>query len=315
MASAPESTTAPESTETAAEPIATVIDPDLVDQLGLNNPYFDTATVMNFVVVYGLKLLSAIAIFMIGKWLAKKATRWVEKMMNRSKIDPTLSSFAGNILYIMVLGFVVIAALSQLGVETTSLAAVIAAAGLAIGLALQGSLSNFAAGVLIIFFRPFKNGDFIEAAGMMGTVEEINIFTTHVKSLNNQEIIVPNAKITSDNIINYSRKDTRRIDLTFGIGYDDDIRKAKDILAELIAKDERILDEPEPQIMVSNLGESSVDIVCRPWVSTADWWDTRCDLLENAKIAFDNAGISIPYPQRDLHVITGDSKSISDKAA
>lgn len=251
---------------------------------------------------YGLKILIAIAIFLIGKWAAKKIVGFVQKLMRKGNVDETLIGFAGNVMYGLVLAFVVIAALSQMGVETTSLAAVIAAAGLAIGLALQGSLSNLAAGVMIILFRPFKNGDYIEAGGTAGTVEEINIFTTYMKTPDNCQVIVPNSQITDDVITNYSAKDQRRIDLVIGVGYGDDLAKAKKVLTKIIEGDKRVLKDPEPTIAVSELGDSSVNFVVRPWVSTADYWATKWDLTEQIKTTFDKEGISIPFPQRDVHI-------------
>ncbi len=251
---------------------------------------------------WGINILAAIAIFIIGKWVAKKLVGFIERAMLKSNVDKTLASFLGNILNVLALAFVVIAALSKLGVETTSLAAIFAAAGLAIGLSLQGSLSNLAAGVMIISFRPFKSGDFIEAAGIMGVVEEINIFTTRMRSADNKEIIVPNGSLINGVITNYSARDTRRVDMVFGIGYNDDLRRAKDILQEMVANDDRVLPEPEPMIMVNALGESSVDIAVRPWVKAADYWPLYWDFMENVKLRFDAEGISIPFPQRDVHM-------------
>lgn len=253
---------------------------------------------------YALKGLIALVIFFVGKFLAKKAVDVAKAIMRKSKIDETLVSFAGNVLFGLAMAFVVIAALSQLGINTTSLAAVVAAAGLAIGLALQSSLSNLASGVMIILFRPFKIGDYIEAAGIAGTVEEISIFTTSMKTPDNKAIIVPNGSIISDNIINYSRKPTRRIDMVFGVGYDDDLKKVKDILTKIVQNEERILDEPEPVIAVHTLNESSVDLVCRPWVKSEDYWAVYWHLQESVKIAFDKDGISIPFPQRDMHIVS-----------
>lgn len=264
---------------------------------------FQLESISAIISMYAVKILIALAIFFIGKFIAKRVVKIVEKLMLKSKIDQTLVGFAGNILYGLALAFVVIAALSQLGINTTSLAAVIAAAGLAIGLALQGSLSNLAAGVMIILFRPFKINDYIEAAGTAGTVEEISIFTTHLKTPDNKSVIVPNGTIISGNIINYSAKPTRRIDLVFGVGYNDDLKKVKQVLTKIVEADKRILKEPEPVIAVHTLNESSVDFVCRPWVKTDDYWNVYWDLQENAKIAFDKEGISIPFPQRDMHIV------------
>ncbi|MFP4313032.1 MAG: mechanosensitive ion channel family protein [Alphaproteobacteria bacterium] len=270
--------------------------------------------------VYALKVLIALAIFFIGKFIAKRVVKILETLMRKSNIDNTLVSFAGNVIYGLALAFVVIAALSQLGINTTSLAAIVAAAGLAIGLSLQESLSNLASGVMIILFRPFKTGDYIEAAGTSGTVEEISIFTTHLKTPDNKCIIVPNGSIISGNITNYSAKPTRRIDLTFGIGYGDDLKKAKKILEKIVKDDKRILKEPEAVIAVSELADSCVNIVVRPWVNSADYWSVYFDLQENVKLQFDKEGISIPYPQQDMHIVydvkqDNEKKSASKKKA
>ncbi|MGD9331048.1 MAG: mechanosensitive ion channel, partial [Desulfobacterales bacterium] len=216
--------------------------------------------------------------------------------------DPTLQTFVGNMVYYALLTFVILAALSQIGIQTTSFIAVIGAAGLAVGLALQGSLANFAAGFLLIMFRPFKVGDFIEGAGVMGTVESLQIFTTQLRTPDNKKIIIPNASLTGDNIVNWSATGTRRVDMVFGIGYDDDIDRAKQVINEIIAADERILKDPKPQVAVSELADSSVNFVARPWVKTGDYWSVFFDTTEAVKKRFDAEGISIPYPQSDVHV-------------
>jgi len=262
----------------------------------------DPGVITTYAVEYGTALIMAAVIFILGRWVAGMVTRMTKLAMGRAKLDATLVSFLGNLVYGLLLAFVVIAALSQLGVETTALAAIFAAAGLAIGLALQGSLANFAAGVLLIAFRPFKVGDFVEMAGTAGVVEEVNIFTTHLRTGDNKAIIVPNAAVTGGIITNYSAKDTRRVDMVFGIGYDDDIKAAKQLLTRLVEADERILKDPAPTIAVAELGESSVDFVVRPWVKADDYWAVKFDLTETVKQEFDSAGISIPYPQRDVHV-------------
>ena len=252
--------------------------------------------------VYGLKVLAAIAIFIIGRWVAKGVRKLVERMMTKGKVDSTLVTFTSNMAYIGLLAFIVIAALGQLGIQTTSFIAILGAAGLAVGLALQGSLSNFAAGFLLIIFRPFKVGDLIEAAGVFGVVEAIQIFTTQLKTADNKTVIIPNAKLTDDNIVNWTVKGTRRVDMVFGIGYDDDIDKARSLMAEIIAEDSRILKAPTPQISVSELADSSVNFVVRPWVKVEDYWGVHFDLTEKIKKAFDANGVSIPFPQRDIHV-------------
>ncbi|MGA6925470.1 MAG: mechanosensitive ion channel domain-containing protein [Desulfosarcina sp.] len=252
--------------------------------------------------VYGLKLLAAIAIFIIGGWVAKGVVRFIERLMTRRNVDPTLISFVGNLSYVALLAFVIIAALNQLGIQTASFIAVLGAAGLAIGLALQGSLSNFAAGVLMIIFKPFKVGDYIEGAGVSGTVESIQIFTTQLKSPDNKTIIVPNSAITSDHIVNYSTKGTRRVDFVFGIGYGDDIDQARQIISNIIAQDERVYKDPEPVVVVSELADNSVNLTARVWSSSADYWDIFFDTTEKVKKAFDANGVSIPFPQRDVHL-------------
>lgn len=244
----------------------------------------------------------AAAILFGGIWLAKQIKKYVVLMMERRNVDALLASFSSNIVYVALVAFVVIAALSQLGIQTTSFVAIIGAAGLAVGLALQGSLANFASGVMIIAFRPFKVGDFIEAGGVAGVVEGIQIFSTQMRTGDNKAIIIPNAGITGGNITNYSAKDTRRVDMVFGIGYDDDIKKAKDLLLELIADDDRILKDPEAVVAVSELADSSVNFVVRPWVKSADYWGVLFDLTEAVKLRFDKEGISIPYPQQDVHL-------------
>ena len=242
------------------------------------------------------------AILLGGIWLAKRIKKYIVLIMERRNIDALLASFTSNIAYVALVAFVIIAALSQLGIQTTSFVAIIGAAGLAIGLSLQNSLSNFASGVMIIAFRPFKVGDFIEAGGVAGVVEGIQIFSTQMRTGDNKQIIVPNSSITGGNIVNYSAKDTRRVDMVFGIGYGDDIKKAKDILLKLLEEDERILKDPAPVVAVSELADSSVNFVVRPWVKSDDFWGVKFDYTENVKLTFDKEGISIPYPQQDVHL-------------
>ena len=234
--------------------------------------------------------------------MAKAIANFIRKMMTKSNTDQTLVKFVGSLSYIALLAFVVIAALNQLGIQTTSFIAILGAAGLAIGLALQGSLGNFAAGVLMIIFNPFKVGDFIEGAGVAGTVEKIQIFTTQLKTPDNKTIIVPNAKMTGDNITNYTMKGTRRVDFVFGIGYEDDIDKARKVIEDIIAADNRVLKDPAPMVAVSELADSSVNFVARAWTSADDYWGFYFETTENVKKQFDAGGISIPYPQRDIHV-------------
>ena len=252
--------------------------------------------------VFGVKILAALAVFIIGRWIVKYLGNLTRKVMEKRDVDPTLTKFVANLTYMALLTFVILAALGMLGIQTTSFIAVLGAAGLAIGLALQGSLSNFAAGILMIIFRPFKVGDFIEGAGVAGTVEEIQIFTTQLATPDNKTIIIPNAKLTADNIINYSAKGTRRADMVFGIGYADDIDKAREIILEILSNDERVLKDPPLQVAVSELADSSVNFVARAWVDAGDYWGVVFDATEAVKKRFDAENISIPFPQRDVHL-------------
>jgi len=254
-----------------------------------------------YVIPWGINIIFALLIFIIGRLVIKVVVSVIRRLLNKAKMDEILINFVCSILSTALLLFVIIAALNQLGVDTTSLIALLGAAGLAVGLALQSSLQNFASGVMLIVFRPFKTGDFVEAGGVSGTVERINIFSTQMRTGDNREIIVPNGKIYGDTITNYSARDTRRIDMVFGIGYDDDLKKASEILRSIVDSDERILKEPETLIAVSELADSSVNFIVRPWVKSSDYWAVKFDLLENVKLAFDEQGISIPYPQMDVH--------------
>jgi len=254
-----------------------------------------------YVVPWSINIAMAIAIFFVGKIVVNVLTTILHKLLTRSKMDSMLVEFVTSILRAILLLFVVIAALDQLGVDTTSLIALLGAAGLAVGLALQNSLQNFAAGVMLILFRPFKAGDFVEAGGTAGVVESISIFSSTFRTGDNKEVIVPNGSIYGGTITNYSARETRRIDMVFGIGYDDDIRKAKDLLQQLVTSDERVLADPAPVIAVSELADSSVNFIVRPWVKTGDYWAVYWDLTEKVKLEFDANGISIPFPQMDVH--------------
>jgi small conductance mechanosensitive channel len=254
------------------------------------------------VTAFGVKVIAAIAILVIGRWIAKALASFVRKLMNKAKVDAMLRRFVGNVVYVALLTFVVLAAINQLGIQTTSFIAVIGAAGLAIGLALQGSLSNFASGMLIIIFRPYKVGDYIEAGGTAGTVEEVQIFTTVLRSPDNKTIIVPNAQIMGGTITNYSAKPQRRVDLVASVGYNDNLDKVKQVLIDILAKDERVLKDPAPTIAIMELADSSINFVVRPWVNASDYWPLYFDLNERIKKRFDEEGISIPFPQRDVHV-------------
>ena len=255
-----------------------------------------------YLVAYGIPLLKALAVLVIGYFVAKIITGLIRRAMQRSQVDSTLIGFVGNLTYMALMVLVVISALGQLGVNTTSFAAVIGAAALAIGFALQGSLANFAAGVMLILFRPFKAGDFIEAGGVAGIVEEVQVFATVMRTGDNKRVIVPNGSITGGSITNYSANDKRRVDMVFGIGYGDDIAKAKQILTSIIEEDSRILKDPAPTIAVSELADSSVNFVVRPWCATGDYWAVMFDTTEKVKLQFDAAGVSIPFPQTDVHV-------------
>jgi small conductance mechanosensitive channel len=259
-------------------------------------------TLQQWTIFYGVRILAALAILVIGRIVAGAIKKVLARAMERSRVDTTLISFVTNVTYVALMAFVVIAAVGKLGVQTASFVAVIGAAGLAIGLALQGSLANFAAGVLMIIFRPFRVGDYIEGGGMAGTVEEISIFTTHLKSPDNRSIIVPNAKITSDSIVNYSAKEIRRVDLVAGVSYSDDIDKVKSVLWDIINSDERVLKDPAPTIALFELADSSVNFVVRPWVKSGDYWSFYFEIYEKIKKRFDAEGISIPFPQQDVHL-------------
>jgi len=253
--------------------------------------------------LYGLKVLGALVIFIVGRWVARLMRKLVRRLMDKAKADPTLVSFIGHLVYVLLMTFVIVAALGNLGVQTTSFIAVIGAAGLAVGLALQGSLANFAAGVLLIIFRPIKVGDFVEGAGQTGTVEEIGIFTTVIVTPDNRTVTIPNAKLTGDNIVNYTEKGTRRVDLVVGVSYGDDLKKVRKAIEEVLSKDDRILDDPAPTIGVVELGDNSVNFAVRPWCDAAEYWNVYFDTLEALKMHFDAKDISIPFPQHDVHMI------------
>jgi small conductance mechanosensitive channel len=250
---------------------------------------------------YGLKIIAAIIIFIVGKWVANKLTAFIKKMMTKAQVDKTLVEFSESIIYFTLLLMVIIASLNQLGVNTTSFVAVFGAATLAIGLALQGSFSNIGAAVLIILFRPFKVGDVIEAAGVTGEVTDINLFSTIITPVDKRMVIVPNSSIIGGNITNFSNRDTRRVDHVFGIGYDDDLKLAKETLMEIVKADSRVLAEPEPFVAVGELADASVNFTVRAWTTTDDYWGVYFDMLETVKLTFDEKGISIPYPQLDVH--------------
>lgn len=260
------------------------------------------AKLPEYLVTYGLRIIAAVLIFLVGRWVARLASRLVEKVMIKANVEPALAKFLRNICYFLILGFVIIAAIDKIGVQTTSLVAIIGAAGLAIGFALQGSLSNFAAGVMILIFKPFKAGDFVEAAGTLGSVVEVRIFNTILNHPDNRRIIIPNAQVTADKITNFTAIDKRRVDMVFGISYGDDIKKAKDVLMGILDSDPRVLKDPQPVVAVSELGDSSVNLVVRPWTKPADYWGVFFDTTEKGKVALETAGLTIPFPQRDIHM-------------
>ncbi|WP_432695768.1 mechanosensitive ion channel family protein [Marinobacterium sp. YM272] len=254
-----------------------------------------------YVVPWALNIAFALAIFFVGRWITKRLVNLCGRLMRRAKVDEMLINFVSSIISVLLLLFIIVAALGQLGVDTTSLIALVGAAGLAVGLALQDSLKNFAAGVLLIIFRPFREGDFVEVAGIAGIVEHVAIFNTVMRTGDNREVIIPNGGIYSDVITNYSKRDTRRVDMVFGISYDDDLRKAKKILMDILIADERVLKDPEPVVVVAALADSSVNFNVRPWVKTADYWAVLWDVTEQVKLRFDEEGITIPFPQMQIH--------------
>ena len=255
-----------------------------------------------YVIPWSINIAMAIVVFIVGRLIAKGLVKVLERLLVRAKVDTMLVEFIGSIASAALLLFVIIAALDRLGVNTTSLIAMLGAAGLAVGLALQGSLQNFASGVLLIIFRPFQVGNFIDAGGISGTVEKITIFNTILLTPDNREIIVPNGSVYSGTITNYSARATRRVDMVFGISYGDDIKKARDILMETLQADVRVLKDPAPNVALSELANSSVNFVVRPWVNSADYWDVKWDMNKKIKLAFDAQGISIPFPQMDIHM-------------
>lgn len=253
-------------------------------------------------VTLGLNIVAAVAVYVIGNWISKVVLAFLGRVLDRTRVDQTLSKFLTAIARAVLLTFVILMSVNRLGVDTTSLVAIVGAAGIAVGFALKDSLSNFAAGVMIILFKPFKVDDFIEASDISGTVEEISIFSTMMRTGDNKQIIVPNGAIISNNIINYSAKPTRRIDLVVGCGYSDDLRSVKDFLDELVRSDSRILVDPEPVVAVSELADSSVNFVVRPWVKTEDYWAVRWDLTERIKLGFDQRGFNFPFPSQDVYM-------------
>jgi small conductance mechanosensitive channel len=251
---------------------------------------------------WAIKIILALVIYIVGKWVVNRITALVRRLMDGRSVDPTLVNFLSNLVYAVLLVAVILAALDTLGLPVTSLLAVVGAAGLAVGLALKDSLGNFAAGVMLVLFRPFSKGDFVEAAGISGKVDEVRIFSTILTTPDNKQITIPNGLIAADAITNYTAKDMRRVDLVFGVGYDDDLKKAREVLTRICAEHALVLDDPATNIFVLNLGDSSVDFAVRPWAKTEDYWTVWGDLLETGKAELEAAGCSIPFPQRDVHM-------------
>lgn len=257
---------------------------------------------MDTITEVGLNLLAAVLIFVIGRFVARLIKKLIGQSMEKANVDPVLVSFACNLGYSALMVFVILAALSRLGVQTTSFIAVLGAAGLAVGLALQGSLSNFAAGVLMVLFRPFKIGDFIDAGGVTGVVKDIHIFTTTLNTPDNKRVIVPNSKVMGDSITNFSAEGSRRIDMVISVSYADDLDKAEEILMDEVKKDSRVLEDPAPTVGVMEMADSSINFAVRPWVKVPDYWSVRFALNKALKKRIEAEGMTIPFPQRDVHI-------------
>jgi len=249
-----------------------------------------------------INLLIAIVIFVVGKWLARRVQNTFQKILQKRAVDAVLINFLGTIVYTLIIIAAVIAAVDQIGIPATSFLAVIGAAGLAVGLALKDSLSNFASGVMLVLFRPFTKGDFVDAGGIVGTVDEIHLVSTILTTPDNKQIIVPNALMYTSAITNYSAKDTRRVDMVIGVGYSDDLKLAAEVLTKVCEGHALVLEQPATKIFINNLGDSSVDFVVRPWVKSEDYWTVLADILETAKVELEAAGCNIPFPQRDVHL-------------
>lgn len=263
--------------------------------------------ISEYLAEYGLKVVGALVIFVVGRWVAKLLSKLAGNALAKARLDKTLVHFGENLTYTLLLVFVVVAALTAAGVQTTSFIAVLGAATLAVGLALQGSLANFAAGVLLMIFKPMKVGDFVEVGGVKGTVRKTQIFNTFLDTPDNVQVIIPNAKVTGGNIMNYTVNGTRRVDLVIGVSYDADLKKAKEVIEGVLTADERVLKEPAYTVAVSELADSSVNFVVRPWVKAGDYWGVYFDVTQKVKESLGENGISIPYPQRDVHMISAET--------
>ena len=262
---------------------------------------------VEMVSIYGLKVVAALLIFVVGRWVSRRITLLIVRLLRKNKVDETLVGFLENVFYYTLVVLVIIAAAAQLGINTASLLTMVGAAGLAVGLALKDSLSNIASGVMLVLFRPFRVGDFVEAGGVAGKVHQIQIFSTVLNTPDNRRVIVPNSSITSGTITNVTANPTRRVDLVMGIGYNDDIARAKAVVAEVLAASPGVLEDPAPVIAVHELADSSVNLVVRPWVQAGDYWNVYWGLTEGIKLAFDREGISIPFPQHDVHMVPAQS--------
>ena len=265
--------------------------------------YTDTA--IELLMTYGPKLMLALVVLFVGLWIISRVVKLTLAGMERTNTEPTLAKFLSSLVSVGLKALLLISVASMIGIATTSFIAILGAAGLAVGLALQGSLANFAGGVLVLLFKPYKVGDFVEAQGVAGSVSDIQIFNTVIKTGDNKTIIVPNGAISNGIITNYSAEATRRVDFVFGIGYGDDIAKAKSVLERLFSNDERVFSDPAPLIVVSELADSSVNITVRAWAQASDYWGLYFGMTELVKLTFDSEGISIPFPQRDVHMIQG----------
>ncbi len=264
--------------------------------------FISDANIIEILIAGVINLVVAALIFLVGKWIARFAQNTLEKLLRKRSVDEVLVDFLGNIVFALILVVAVVAAFDTLGIPAASFLAIIGAAGLAIGLALKDSLSNFASGVMLALFRPFGKGDFIEAAGVSGSVDEIRLVSTTLTTPDNKLIIVPNSAIYNDAITNYSAKDTRRLDMIFGVGYDDDLKVVADILKKICSEHSKVMSEPATGIFITNLGDSSVDFAVRPWVKSGDYWGVRAEILGTAKIELEAAGCNIPYPQTNVHL-------------
>jgi len=264
--------------------------------------FFSQGDWMPVVITFATRLAIAIVIYLVGRWVARLLTRILKRVLKKREVDPVLVDFLGTIVNVLVTLVAVVAAIDTLGIPATSLLAVLGAAGLAVGLALKDSLANFAAGVMLVLFRPFTKGDFIDAGGTTGTVDQVRLVSTTLLTPDNKQVTIPNSIVWGTTITNYSAKDTRRLDMVFGVGYDDDLKVAAGVLERVCREHAKVLEEPAIKVFVTNLGDSSVDFAVRPWVKTEDYWGVRAEIMERAKVELEAAGCSIPFPQRDVHI-------------